>query len=67
MCSEQNADRTSTLDIRAFSSLIQRLGDDHGDDVDDDCDDRGVHDHDHDDFDDKVVKDVLTTLFQSLV
>ena len=43
---EQNADRTSTLDIRALSSLIQRLDDDddhddddHDDDVDDDGDD----------------------------
>ena len=41
-CAEQNADRTSTLDIRALSSLIQRLDDDgdgYGDgDVDGDGD-----------------------------
>ena len=37
-CAEQNADRTSTLDIRALSSLIQRLDDDDDDDDDDDLD-----------------------------
>ena len=69
MCTEQNADRISTLDIRAFSSLIHRLGDDHDHDVGDDHDhdagddhdydvgddhDHDVGDHDHDDVDDEV-------------
>jgi hypothetical protein len=46
VCTEQNADRISTLDIRAFSSLIHRLGDDHDHDVGDDHDhDAGDHDH----------------------